>query len=213
MPGPHIARKLRVTHVSGTEGYAQGTERFASAVESVSFARLHAKVLHLMPPPPCAVLDVGAGTGRDAAQFAAMGHQVVAVEPVRELRDKAAELHPSQQIEWLDDSLPDLAKLAARKARFDLIMLTAVFMHLDTAQRRHAMPRLAGLMRPRGALILSLRHGPVPPGRLMFAVSTEETTALASDAGLALTLRLDDQPSQIAGKSDVTWTLLAFAQL
>jgi hypothetical protein len=47
----------------------------------------------------------------------------------------------------------------------------------------------------------------------MFAVSTEETTALASDAGLTLTLRLDDQPSQIAGKSDVTWTLLAFAPL
>jgi 2-polyprenyl-3-methyl-5-hydroxy-6-metoxy-1,4-benzoquinol methylase len=202
-----------VTHVSGTEGYTQGTERFVSAAESVSFARLHAKVLHLMPQPPCAVLDVGAGTGRDAAQFAAMGHRVVAVEPVQELRAKAAELHPSQQIEWLDDSLPDLAKLAARHAHFDLIMLTAVFMHLDKAQRRHAILRLAGLMRPRGTLILSLRHGPVPPGRLMFDVSAEETAALARDAGLALTLRLDDQPSQIAGKSDVTWTLLAFAQL
>ena len=91
-------------------------------------------------------------------------------------------------------------------------MLTAVFMHLDAAQRRHAMPRLANLLRPRGALILSLRHGPVPRGRLMFEVSAEETTTLADPSGLRLTLRLDDQPSQIAGKSDVTWTLLAFAR-
>ena len=201
-----------MSHVSGTEGYAEGTERFVPAAESVSFAKLHAKVLHLMPPPPCAVLDVGAGTGRDAAQFAAMGHRVVAVEPVAELRRKAAELHPSQQIEWLDDSLPDLAKLTVRDPRFDLIMLTAVFMHLDAAQRRQAMPRLANLLRLRGAMILSLRHGPVPRRRLMFEVSAEETTALADRAGLRLTLRLDDQPSQIAGKRDVTWTLLAFAR-
>jgi len=199
-----------LAQVSGTEGYAETAERCASAAESVSFAKLHAKVLKLMPPPPCAVLDVGAGTGRDAAQFAAMGHRVVAVEPVKELRDRAAALHPSQQIEWLDDSLPRLAKLVARDARFDLIMLTAVFMHLDATQRRYAMPRLAGLLRPRGALIMSLRHGPVPRGRLMFDVSAEATVALAGESGLRLTLQLNDQPSQIVGKSDVTWTLLAF---
>ena len=204
--------KPALAHVSGTQGYAETAEPFAAAAEGVSFAKLHAKVLHLMPPPPCAVLDVGAGTGRDAAQFAAMGHRVVAVEPVEALRQKAAALHPSQQIEWLDDSLPDLARLVARDTRFDLIMLTAVFMHLDDAQRRNAMPRLAKLLRPRGAMILSLRHGPVPPGRLMFDVSAEETMALAAEAGLRLSLRLDDQPSQIAGKADVTWTLLAFAQ-
>ena len=119
-----------LAHVSGTQGYADAAEPFAAAAEGVSFAKLHAKVLHLMPPPPCAVLDVGAGTGRDAAQFAAMGHRVVAVEPVEALRQKAMALHPSQQIEWIDDSLPDLAKLLARDTRFDLIMLTAVFLSL-----------------------------------------------------------------------------------
>src|SRR4051794_24867349 len=94
--GPALA------YVSGTEGYAEAVARFTSAAEGVSFAKLHAKVLHLMPPPPCAVLDIGAATGRDAAQFAGMGHRVVAVEPVEALRSKAAELHTSQQIEWLD---------------------------------------------------------------------------------------------------------------
>jgi protein-L-isoaspartate O-methyltransferase len=198
--------------VSGTEGYAATAERFAERAESVSFAKLHAKVLHLMPPPPGAVLDVGSGTGRDAAQFAAMGYRVVATEPVAELRTKARELHPSRQIEWLDDSLPDLATLVARKAQFDLIMLTAVWMHLDAAQRRHAMPGLAYLLRPQGVMILSLRHGPVPAGRLMFDVTADETIALAGNEGLRPLLRLDDQPSHLAGKSDVTWTLLAFAK-
>ena len=198
--------------VSGTEGYAAGAQRLATAIESVSFAKLHAKVLHLMPPPPGSVLDIGAGTGRDAAQFAAMGYQVVATEPVAELRMKAQDLHPSRQIEWLDDSLPDLASLVARNAGFDLIMLTAVWMHLDLARRRHAMPTVAGLLRQSGVMILSLRHGPVPPGRVMFDVCADETIALAGDEGLRPVLRLDNQPSRLAGKSDVTWTLLAFAK-
>jgi SAM-dependent methyltransferase len=199
-----------VARVSGTEGYAEAAPQLAGLFESVSFAKLHAKVLHLMPPPPGCVLDIGSGTGRDAAQFAAMGYQVVAVEPVAELRAKAEALHPSRQIEWRDDSLPDLADLVARKARFDLIMLTAVWMHLDPAQRRQAMPRVASLLREGGVMILSLRHGPVPPGRQMFDVAADETIVLAGQTGLRLILRLNNQPSQIAGKTDVTWTLLAF---
>ena len=91
-------------------------------------------------------------------------------------------------------------------------MLTAVWMHLDPAQRRVAMPRISCLLRQQGVMILSLRHGPVPAGRLMFDVSADETIALAGNEGLRPLLRLDNQPSQLAGKSDVTWTLLAFAK-
>ena len=40
----------------------------------------------LIPATPSRVLDVGAGTGRDAAALAALGHSVVAVEPTPELR-------------------------------------------------------------------------------------------------------------------------------
>jgi len=49
-------------------------------------------------------------------------------------------LHPSPMIEWLDDSLPDLAVMRARGEEFDVVMLTAVWMHLDKLQRRRAMP-------------------------------------------------------------------------
>ena len=89
------------------------------------------------------MLDIGAGTGRDAASFAAMGHRVVAVEPTDALRLPGMALHRSKRIEWLDDSLPDLARLRSRGDDFDLVMLTAVWMHLDAKQRRQAMPNLA----------------------------------------------------------------------
>lgn len=197
--------------VSGTEGYAEEAEAFARKAEGVSFANLHGEILHLVPPAPCRVLDIGAGTGRDAAAFASMGHEVVAAEPTGELRRRAEALHPSLPIEWLDDSLPELARLTQRGETFDVVMMTAVWMHLDERQRRQAMPKVSALVRSGGIMSLTLRHGPVPPGRRMFDVSGDETVALATSAGLDPVLRLDGL-SSLLGTPEVTWTRLAFVK-
>src|SRR6202035_5424781 len=125
--------------------------------ESISFAETHRSVMHLIPNDPSHVLDIGAGTGRDAAGFAELGHRVVAVEPTEEMRRGAMALHPSPLIEWLDDSLPDLATVLTRGEQFDVVMLTAVWMHLDQQQRRRAMPNVAALTREGGAMIMTLR--------------------------------------------------------
>ena len=113
--------------VSGTEGYAEKAGGLAKRFEGFAFADIHKDLLCLIPAQAALVLDVGSGSGRDAAALAAMGHDVVAIEPTRELRKKAKFLHPSARIEWLDDSLPELVKLTSRKTCFNLIMLTAVW--------------------------------------------------------------------------------------
>jgi len=201
------------SRVSGTEGYAEEAEELFKLYESIPVADLHRAVLHLIPTAPGSILDIGSGTGRDAAWFASMGHRVVAVEPIDAMRIPAMALHPSPQIEWLDDSLPDLALLLARGEKFDVVMLTAVWMHLDAEQRRRAMPNLASLVRQGGAVIMQIRHGPVPVGRRMFEVSPEETIELAQTQDLhpVLNLRTESRQEQnrIAG---ITWTNLAFVK-
>jgi SAM-dependent methyltransferase len=164
--------------------------------------------MHLIPNDPCHVLDIGAGTGRDAAGFAALGHRVVAVEPTEEMRRGAMALHPSPLIEWLDDGLPDLAIVLARRGQFDVVMLTAVWMHLDEQQRRRAIPNVAALVRQGGVMIMTLRHGPVPPGRRMFEVSAEETIGLAQPLGFRCVLNRQAESS--LRQPGVTWTRLAF---
>jgi hypothetical protein len=127
------------------------------------------------------------------------------------LRRGAMLLHPSPMIEWLDDSLPDLAAVRARKEEFDLVMLTAVWMHLDEAQRQRAMPNVSALVRNGGVVIMSLRHGPIPPGRRMFEVSAEETMALAQRSSLSCILNREAEPS--LRQPGVSWTRLAFHKL
>jgi SAM-dependent methyltransferase len=196
-------------HVSGTEGYAQEAAELFERYESIKANETHRAVRHLIPPAPAAVLDVGAGTGRDAAWFADMGHRVVAVEPTEAMRTGAMRLHPSPRIEWLDDSLPDLALVRARGETFDLVMLSAVWMHLDADQRACAMSNVAALVARTGRVIMTLRHGPVPSGRRMFEVTAQETIALAEKEGLQVTMNLH-QPSSLAKNlaAGVNWTTL-----
>ncbi len=197
--------------VAGTAGYVEEAARLIAPYEEIAFEDVHAAVLHLVPPNAGRVLDVGAGTGRDAARFAEMGHRVVAVEPTDALREAAIRLHPSPAIDWVDDGLPELMHVVARNEQFDVVMLTAVWMHLDAAERRTGMPVLAGLLRRGGVMIMSLRHGPVPDGRRMFEVTAEETIDLAAADGLRPTLQRQSESLQAANRrAGVTWTHLAF---
>jgi SAM-dependent methyltransferase len=199
------------TRPSGTEGYADEAEVLLQQYESVSFADVHKQILHLIPKPPARVLDVGAGTGRDAAGFAAMGHIVTAVEPTAELRMQAMKLHPSPQIAWVDDSLPNLPVVSSWGGTFDVVMLTAVWMHLDEQQRRRAMVCVAALVRPGGVMTLSLRHGPVPAGRRMFDVTPTETIALAQAEGMTCVQQLEGGDSNLK-RPGVSWDRLVFTR-
>jgi SAM-dependent methyltransferase len=194
--------------VSGTEGYGEAADALVTQYESVSFADLHGDVVRLMPTLPSRVIDIGAGTGRDAAALAAMGHTVTAVEPTPQMRAHGQRLHSAAAITWIDDSLPDLDVVHALGERYDVVLLTAVWMHLDLAQRQRAMPRVAGLLAPGGVMPMRLRHGPVPEGRRMFDVSIEETAALAEACGLR-TIHRGRRPGLFGGPG-VHWSVVVF---
>lgn len=199
--------------VPGTQGYAEQAATLIPQYESISFAEHHRFEMHLLPTVPSSILDVGAGTGVDAAWFAARGHRVVAVEPTMEFRAAAMERHRSASIEWVDDALPELELIMSRGELFDTIMLSAVWMHLDESERNVGMPRLASLLASGGVMVVSLRHGPVPEGRHMFRVSGEETVELARQHGLQPVLNVQTESIQALNRAaGVTWTRLAFRQ-
>ncbi|MCS6890371.1 MAG: methyltransferase domain-containing protein [Rhodovarius sp.] len=184
--------------------YHRGFREFAEAYEAFGFADIHADAMPFLPAPPGLVLDVGAGSGRDAAWFAARGFEVIAVEPAANLRGEAARLHPSPAIRWFDDRLPSLAAVHRLGLAFDLVWLSGVWMHLPPEERRRAMRRLATLLKPGGRLVLTLRHGPAPPDRPMWPVDAPEVERLGLEFGLALravTERREDR----AGRADVRW--------
>jgi SAM-dependent methyltransferase len=191
-------------------GYQEAAGELIAKYESIKFEDLHAQVLRFFPPAPARVMDLGAGSGRDAAALAKRGYDVTAVEPTAALREAGQALHASPQsahpIVWIDDSLPRLASFEGGKGQFDLMLATAVWMHLDASERETAMQSISALLVAGGRLSMTLRHGPVPPGRRMFEVSGEETLLLARRFGLTLVYMAPGNDAQ--GRPDVHWTFL-----
>jgi SAM-dependent methyltransferase len=88
--------------------YKQNISDVSRRYESVAAEKVHSWLIELLPNAPALVLDVGSGTGRDAAWLASRGLEVVAVEPSGPMRAEAQRLHPSSSIRWIPDSLPSL---------------------------------------------------------------------------------------------------------
>jgi SAM-dependent methyltransferase len=171
--------------------------------DSLPFESVHADALEFVQATPAAVLDVGAGSGRDAAWFANRGWDVVAVEPAAQMIEAGKELHPDPRIRWVQDKLPALKTVMRLGLSFDIILLSAVWMHVHEDDRLRAFRKLVSLLKAGGTMIISLRHGPLSDGREVYPVSISEIEKLARQYGIAVvrTCKSTDQ----LGRADVQW--------
>ena len=187
--------------------YDANADVAAARYEQVAPERLHAWLADLLPAAPAAALDVGAGSGRDSAWLASKGYDVVAVEPSPRMRVLARERHAAPPIRWLADALPALPRTFKTGLSFDLILLSAVWMHVAPTDRPRAFRKLINLLKPRGLLAITLRQGPSEAARAMHPVSETEIRTLARDHG-ALVERCVTAGDQ-QGRDDVRWTQMA----
>lgn len=188
--------------------YAANAEAMARRYDGVTTDSLLSGLTDLIPAPPAPILDIGAGSGRDSAWFQSRGHAVTAAEPVAAFREMIARRVPTATV--VDRALPDLAGLTGH---YGLILVNAVWHHLDPRARDLALARLSDLLAPGGRLFLALRRGPVPPGAPLHDLDPETETARARTAGLAL-LRRHDAPAHDAEteKAGISWTWLALSK-
>ena len=187
--------------------YDAHAETLADRYESVPSEQVHAWLTDLLPSQPATILDVGAGSGRDAAWLAYRGHSVVAVEPSARFQTMAREQHDSPRIQWIRDSLPGLKRTLRTGLAFDVILVSAVWMHVARSDRARAFRKLITLLKPGGVLAITLRHGPAEAERKFHRVSAAEIKSLARDHGAFIERETtaDDQ----LGRREVRWEQLA----
>jgi SAM-dependent methyltransferase len=188
--------------------YSENAEHYFAQYHELDFETLHRAWLPHLPERPGFALDVGAGTGRDAIALAKRGWEVLAAEPADGLRALGEEATDGYAIQWIADRLPDLTTVRAHSYRFDLILVSAVWMHVPPAQRERAFRVLAELLAPGGTLVITLRHGPSHDERTLHETDRDELEASARRRALITVLaeREDDQ----LGRGDVWWETLVF---
>jgi len=158
------------------------------------------------------ILDLGAGSGRDAkylAELAAKTHstknniQIIGAEPAKELSQLGQKTTQGLNVKWVEDSLPALSNVTKQEVSFDLILLSAVWMHIPPSDRARSMRKLANLLKPGGKLVISLRHGQTDQEckqRKMHHVCADELKKLATDVGLFTKLETAKEEDKLGRK-------------
>ena len=116
-----------------------------------------------------------------------------------------------QRVVWMNDALPDLRALRALGRRFDLILLSAVWMHVAPKGRERAFRILSELLGPSGLLAITLRlggDGAENAARGFHDTSAEELIGHANRRAIALRSRTT-QPD--LRRPSLTWETLVFA--
>lgn len=192
-------------------GYVADAAALIPRYEAIDPAAHYEPVIDLLPPPPAAVADIGAGTGRHARWLARRGHVVTAMEPVSAFRHAAEAAGAGGPVTWIDDRLPTLWRLRAARQRFDLVLCTGVVQHLRATDQARALLALLDLATRGGRVIVSLRHDRGAPSRPVHPVDPPALIAAGEDAGAHLLRRVEAASvQQVNREAGVTWTWLAF---
>lgn len=193
------------------DGYIDDSNFLIQSFEAVSSPDLLSHVLNFIPSSNCRVIEIGAGTGRDAAWLALKGLNVSAVEPMADFREAGKSLHPSPLIEWFDDSLPSLSQIIQQNKTYELALLISVWQHVPKADKLASLTNLHSILEQNGKLIISVRNGPGSINRKCYPTSAKETIVIALQCGFKLIFSYKALSVQESNKkSHVTWTWLVF---
>ena len=190
--------------------YSENAPILASKYNSLNPESLHASWSRFIPDDPGIALDIGAGTGRDANWLADKGWDVVALEPCKEFREQNQH-NSHDNVIWLDDELPELKKLRTAGHRFNLILLSAVWMHVLPKKRERAFRIISELLAPGGILVFTLRQGTDEQENLdrgFHPVSSGELEKLAKQRALAQVFY--ERSEDHLDRSKVRWETLVF---
>lgn len=192
--------------------YNQKAQQYFDQYQQLSFDSAHAAWTHLLPSSrrPSRAIDIGAGSGRDAAALAALGWHVLAIEPSEGLRRLGEAATANANVDWLSDELPHLPVLHElhHGISASLILISAVWMHLTADEQATALPVLTHLLGPNGLLVITLRHGPSPDERIFYETDSAVLKAHGESLGLeTVLLTSDDDKLQ---RSDVFWETIVF---
>jgi len=197
--------------------YDAHAQQLAEQYLSKSFEEVHAAWSEFLPPilnkANARILDLGAGAGRDSKYLAEQGQEsdisIVAVEPAKLLAEIGQQQTQGLNVKWVEDSLPALDVISRQEVSFDLILLSAVWMHISSHDRARSIDNLSDLLKPGGKLVISLRHGPSGDQREMFAVCADQLVQLGKAMGLPPVL-VTEKGSDIMGRAAIHWQTVVF---
>ena len=192
--------------------YDTDAQTTAATYEHVPFeAMLSAIAPHL--PDSGRLLEVGAGSGRDAAYWLAQGYDVTAIDGSAGMMAEALRRHPELHGRMIPHVLPH--RLPFVDACFDVVTSMAVIMHLSHEDLWSVFADLSRVLAPDGVLAYSVNtersgldaNGNDRRGRHFTCLSADAWEVLHAAAGLQTTFRQEND--DITAREGIRWVTFA----
>ena len=167
--------------------YDENADSLASCYESAAVSELQ-KLLIQTFPKNFKLLEIGCGSGRDAAFMAKNGYEVIAIDGSTKIINEAKKLHPQLKDKLFSKTLPnDLCF----DEKFDGIYSIATLMHLSKDNLKKSVSRIYNLLNENGRLLMSIslfrddidENGFDGKGRFFLVLNLEEWVALLESHG------------------------------
>jgi SAM-dependent methyltransferase len=133
--------------------YETDAARITADYEAVDLGAALERIVRRLPAA-ARVLELGAGSGRDAALLLGRGFEVTALDGSQAMAERAASLHPELAGRIRVHRLP--APLPFADAAFDAVLSLATLMHLPAASIVDVLTECRRVLRPGGTLAVSV---------------------------------------------------------
>lgn len=179
------------------EDYARLTDRWEPPGIDLFLQRL---------PEAGRVLDLGCGTGRDAARFVVAGHDVLAIDGSAEMASRAASISGVTARHATFDDIPDFGSFDGVWASFSLL-------HAPRSDFPRHLGALRDAMKPGGILGLGMKlgdgEGADHLGRYYTYYSEEALRGHLATAGFSVVETIAGEDKGLAGKTEPWLMILA----
>jgi len=161
------------------------------------------------------LLDIGCGSGRDAAWLQTQGYTVTAMDSSLNILKQAGKYHPELKPRLIHACLP-FSNDTFPIDKFNIISVIAVLMHIPDYDLNECIYQFKKLLQPNGHILISVsvgREGLLtingkkrdPQGRLFIERSPDKYQALFEQAGF--TLVAADKNRDGLGRGTIEWYL------
>lgn len=175
--------------------YRENAKNLAKRYETAQMDNLNELLLKWLPEKSASkeapeILELGCGSGREAAFLLSQGYDVIGIDGSLNLIEEAKKFHPELGGRLFCRTIPDELNF---DRKFDALISIAVLMHFDEKQIEVTLRKATGLLRQKGRFIFSvciertgLENGFDIQQRRFTLLSSDKWKELCDSAGLKI---------------------------
>jgi SAM-dependent methyltransferase len=139
--------------------YDAHAREMSARYETANLSHLHGLLLRHLPGKGASILELGCGSGRDAAFLHANGYEVTAVDASAGMVAEVTRIHPELSGRVSCAAIPFPSDSPLLRRTFDAVVSIGMFMHLPDAGLSDTVLQIRRMLRPGGVLFVDVSVG------------------------------------------------------